>query len=134
MNKELINLFVFIGICFIGYLLFRNLNYKEGMSSDASGNNSSSSGSSGIAGNASAYAATIKSNVIKNQDVLLISKYRSDYETTILNLDDLVNNLMLTTALNIDPSKPLDGLDKLNKLNESKVALNNVMKFIDASH
>ena len=134
MKKELVNLFVFIAICFIVYLLFRNFNYREGMTTDASGTTLSTNVSSGIAGSAAAYGATIKSNVIKNQDVLLVSKYRTDYETVILNLDDLVNNLMLTTALNIDPTKPLDGLDKLNKLNESKVALNSVMKFIDATH
>jgi len=131
MKKDLVNLFIFIAICFIVYLLFRNLNYKEGMATDAS--NNTPTVSSGVAGGAAAYAAIIKSNVIKNQDMLLITKYRSDYETSILNLDDLVNNLMLTTALNIDPTKPMDGLDKLAKLNQSKAALNSVMKFVDAS-
>lgn len=131
MEKQLINLFIFIGICFVGYLIFKNLNFREGMTSDSS---SSSSSTNGVAGNASAYGATIKASAIKSQDTLLISKYRSDYENAILNLDDLVNNLMLTTALNIDPTKPLAGLEELNKLNNAKTALNNVMKFVDASH
>jgi len=128
MKKELINLFIFVAICFIAYILFRNLNFsaREGMT-DASGN----SQLNGIAGSAASYGATLKAETIKQQDKYLISKYRSDYETVILNLDDLVNNLMLGASLNVDPSKPHEALSKLAQLNEAKTALNNVMKFID---
>ena len=38
---------------------------------------------------------------------------------------------MLKTTLSVDPINPVDGLKTLVLLNESKVALNNVMKFID---
>lgn len=131
MKKELINLFIFVAICFIAYILFRNLNLniREGMT-DVSGNTSSTI-LNGVAGNAASYGASLKAATIKQQDKYLISKYRSDYETVILNLDDFVNNLMLGAALNIDASKPEVGLTKLSQLNESKIALNNIMKFID---
>ena len=137
MKKELMNLFIFVAICFVAYILFRNLNFKfstrEGMT-DASGNTSSSSStSSGVAGNAASYGATLKAATIKQQDMLLISKYRSDYETVILNLDDLVNNLMLTASLNVNPNNPYETLTKLSQLNQAKSALNNVMSFIDKS-
>lgn len=132
MKKELINLFIFVAICFVVYFLFRNFNYslKEGMT-DASSD--TSSGTSGMAGSAASYAAGIKAITIKLQDSLLISKYRSDYETTILNLDDLVDNLMLKETLSIDPNKPGESLGKLAQMNQAKLALNNVMKFIDSS-
>jgi hypothetical protein len=131
MKKELINLFIFVAICFIAYILFRNLNFStiEGMTTDASGN----SPSSGVAGSAASYGATLKAATIKQQDMYLISKYRSDYETVILNLDDLVNNLMLGAALNVNPSKPHESLSKLAELNQAKTALNTVMKFVDKS-
>ena len=127
------NLFLFIGICFVLYLLFRNFNFsnREGMT-DASGNTTSSS-SNGIAGNAASYGAAIKSITIKSQDTLLISKYRSDYETAILNLDDLINNLMLNATLNIDPKNPQKSLEQLGQMQLAKTALNSVMKFVDAS-
>ena len=127
------NLFLFIGICFVLYLLFRNFNFsnREGMT-DASGNTTSSS-SNGIAGNAASYGASIKSITIKAQDTLLISKYRSDYETAILNLDDLINNLMLNATLNIDPKNPQKSLEQLGQMQLAKTALNSVMKFVDAS-
>jgi hypothetical protein len=130
MKKELINLFIFVAICFIAYILFRNLNFttREGMT-DASGNSTTN----GVAGSAASYGATLKAATIKQQDMYLISKYRSDYETVILNLDDLVNNLMLGAALNVNPSKPQEALTKLSELNQAKMALNNVMKFIDKS-
>jgi hypothetical protein len=132
MKKELINLFIFVAICFIAYILFRNLNFsaREGMTTDASGNSTAAT-SNGVAGSAASYGATLKAATIKQQDMYLISKYRSDYETVILNLDDLVNNLMLGATLNINPSKPHESLSKLAELNQAKTALNTVMKFID---
>ena len=133
----MMNLCIFAGITFIAYLIFRNLNFenlnfREGMT-DASGNQTSSSTENGIAGNASTYGANIKTQVIKLQDTMLISKYRTDYETAILNLDDLVNNLMLKTALTIDQTKPQQSLIALSQLQQSKAALNTIMKFIDSS-
>jgi hypothetical protein len=130
MNKELMNLFLFIGICFVIYVLFRNFNfsYKEGMEA---GSNAPTT--NGVAGNAAAYGATIKAATIKLQDTFLITKYRSDYETAILNLDDLLNNLMLQTALSIDSNNPDSAIMKLSNMNQAKTALNSVMKFVDAS-
>jgi len=96
----------------------------------------SDSTSGGIAGNAETYSSNIKSNTIKMQDTFLISKYRKNYESIILNLDDLLNNLMLQAILNIDTNdksdKVLDSFKKLNTLSESKNSLNKVMKFIDS--
>ena len=134
----MMNLCIFAGISFIAYLIFRNLNFenlsfKEGMTDASTSETIGSSSANGIAGNAATYAANIKSQVIKLQDTMLITKYRSDYETAILNLDDLVNNLMLKTALNIDQDKPQQSLITLSQLQQSKVALNSIMKFIDSS-
>jgi len=130
------NLFLFIGICLIVYLLFRNFNYNtqysliEGMR-DNSGKSVEST-SNGIAGNAASYSAQIKEATIKLQDTFLISKYRSDYETIILNLDDFINNLMLKSALSFDKENPGASLSKLIELQQAKVALNVVMKFVDS--
>jgi hypothetical protein len=104
----------------------------EGMT-DGSGNSlTTSSPANGIAGNAASYAAALKTATIKSQDALLISKYKSDYESAILNLDDLINNLMLKTALSVDQNKPGDSIEKLSKMQQAKVALNSVMKFVDS--
>ena len=129
------NLFLFIAICFVAYILFRNFEYNnqyrliEGMT-DGSGNVTQSS-TNGIAGNAASYSATIKSANIKLQDMFLISKYRSDYESAILNLDDLLSSLMLQTALTVDTKNPQATIKQLADMNQAKVALNSVMKFVD---
>jgi len=130
MNKLIVNLLFIIAICFVAYLLFRNLDFKEGMTTNST---ISTSTTNGIAGNIENYAANIKSLTIKNQDTLLISKYRKDYENAILNLDDLINTIMLQTALSVDNSNPMPSLEKLNNLNSARGALNSVMKFVDAS-
>jgi hypothetical protein len=132
--KEFYNLLLFIAICFVVYLVFRSFHYNpmliEGMT-DASGNTLNSNTSNGIAGNAASYAATLKASTIKSQDTLLISKYRSDYESAILNLDDLINNLMLKTALSVNQNNPIEAIIKLGQMQQAKVALNSVMKFVD---
>jgi hypothetical protein len=131
MKTEVINLCFILGSCFIVYLIFqtyKSTSYKEGMT-DASGNEITANG---VAGNAASYGAAIKAETIKAQDVLLISKYRADYETVILNLDDLLNNLMLKTTLSIDPKQPAETIIKLSHLGQAKVALNSVMKFVDS--
>jgi hypothetical protein len=105
----------------------------EGMT-DASGNTVNvAAPPNGIAGNAAAYAASVKSTVINLQDTFLISNYRSDYESTILSLDDLINNLMLKTALSVNLNNPSDSISKLASMQQAKVALNSVMKFVDSN-
>jgi len=134
--KEFFNLFLFIGICFLLYILFRSFNYtplREGMADSFSNSVISSSTSNGVAGNAAAYAAELKSATIKSSDTFLISKYRSDYETAILNLDDLINNLMLNTALTFNQNSPYQTIERLAQMQQAKVALNSVMKFVDKS-
>lgn len=132
--KEYLNLALFIFLCFVIYLLYRqfyNPMLLEGMT-DASGNINLNKSSLGVAGNAASYAASLKASAIKLQDMFLISKYRSDYESAIINLDDLINNLMLNTALNVNESNPTESIEKLSKMQQAKVALNSVMKFIDS--
>ena len=140
-NPTLTNLFIFIGICFFSYFIFRNLNttnssYVEGMTTkDSSGNPAPPAGSitNGVAGNAAGYAAQLKSAVIKSQDELLISKYRSDYENAVLNLDDYLNSLMLQTALSVNQNNPQIAINQLAQMQQAKAALNSTMKFIDSS-
>lgn len=130
--KHLYNLFLFLAICLVVYLVFNFLNYNtysEGMT-DMSGNTISQS--NGIAGNAASYAAALKAATIKSQDTFLISKYRADYESAILNLDDLISNLMLKTTLTVNKENPGEAVEKLAKMQQAKVALNSVMKFVDS--
>jgi hypothetical protein len=133
--KEFYNLLIFVAICFVVYLVFRTFQYNpmliEGMT-DASGNeNTITSSENGLAGNAATYAASLKADTIRALDTLLISKYRGDYESAILNLDDTINVLMLQTALTFDKSNPQNSVEKLSKMQQAKVALNSVMKFVD---
>jgi hypothetical protein len=91
-----------------------------------------SSPANGIAGNAAAYSASLTAATIKSQDTFLISKYRSDYESAILNLDDLINNLMLKTVLSVNQDNPGESVIQLGQMQQAKVALNSVMKFVDS--
>ena len=91
--------------------------------------------SSGEAGTAASYAASIKAQVVKLQDELLIAKYRKDYETAIINLDDYVGYLMLQQTLNMklsgDLKTNIEAINNLNILKNSKESLNVAMSFLD---
>jgi hypothetical protein len=135
MKKGLLTLLFFTSICFIVYLIFRNINFQEGIENNTTSisNTAINTNPNGISGSAPNYAADIKSEAIKKQDILLITKYRKDYENIILNLDDLINATMLETTLSIDKKNPMKALDKLVTLNSAKTALNSVMKYVDSS-
>ena len=137
MTTILNNLIIIVIVSLLIYFVFSNINIKEGMTTKTSDTLSTVTTSNGVAGNAASFAAQIKSETIKMQDILLISKYRKDYENTIINMDDLINNMMLNTVLNYKPSgdtnKDIEMIDKLNKLNSAKTSLNAVMKFVDRS-
>jgi hypothetical protein len=138
-NDLFTNVLMLLAIFFLIYIIFSTMNFgykKEGF--DASNNSTSSSSSSssninGFAGNAQYYVSGIKDKVIKLQDTMLLSKYRADYENVIMGLDDLVDNLMLEKVLSINADNTQKSLQELVTLNDSKTALNNVMKFIDSS-
>jgi len=90
---------------------------------------------SGEAGSASNYSANIKSQVVKLQDELLISKYRKDYENVIIEMDDLIGYNMLKLILNMKTDTKeglINSLNNLNTLKNAKESLNNTMKFLDS--
>ena len=68
------------------------------------------------------------------QDTLLIAKYRKEYETTLINLDEYIGMLMVQQCLQLklDGGKELlAGLDALNTLQSSKNNLNITMEHLD---
>lgn len=141
-NDLFTNVLMLVAIVFLIYIIFSTMNFgykKEGFDSSnnststAKSSSSSSSNVNGFAGNAQYYVSGIKDKVIKLQDTMLLSKYRTDYENVIMGLDDLVDNLMLEKVLSITADNTQKSFQELVTLNDSKTALNNVMKFIDSS-
>lgn len=132
--KNVCNVLVFVVICVIMYAMYKfifgNMSLMEGMATNSEAKMAVVN--DGIAGNAAAFAATIKAAVIKSQDSLLISKYQSEYETAILNMDDLISNLMLRAVLTAKVEDPMDAIKQLATLQSAKQALNYTMKFIDS--
>ena len=137
MNKDLFNLCIIILISYITYLIFSNLNFptmnfREGMTDSTANTNAPNTNlANGIAGNAAAYAAQIKSQVINLNDQLLITKYRSDYENAIMNVDDLINSLTLKKVLELNQKNQQETMAELSQFYQAKLALNNAMKYVD---
>ncbi len=93
------------------------------------------SNSVGEAGTAASYAASIKAQVVKLQDELLVAKYRKDYEAVLINLDDYIGYMMIKQSLNMkldgDIKTNIEAINNLNILKNSKDSLNNAMAFLD---
>ena len=137
MNQE--EFFKIIGIVIVGffiiYMSVNMLKLRKNVVEGLSNLDNTGTPSSGEAGTAASYAASIKAQVVKLQDELLVAKYRKDYETAIINLDDYVGYLMLQQALNMklggDLKTNIDAINNLNILKNSKESLNVAMTFLD---
>jgi hypothetical protein len=109
-----------------------NYSMIEGLTNE----DGTTSSRNGEAGSAASYADSIKAQVVKIQDELLISKYRKDYENTIIHMDDLVGTMMLKQIQNMtiggsDPKALMSSLNNLNTLKSAKESLNIAMKYLD---
>jgi hypothetical protein len=137
------DLFKLVGLLFVSlfiiYIIIKLFHLQasviEGLTNPDS-TTSTSNPVSGEAGTAASYAAGIKAQVVKLQDELLISKYRKDYETAIINLDDYCGMLMIQQALNMNTSgdikSNIEKLNNMNTLKQAKESLNMTMKFLDS--
>jgi hypothetical protein len=130
MNQDFMQIIGILMIAFIIIYLLITFKRKEGLE-----NADSSISSNGEAGNANSYAATIKALTVQLQDSLLISKYRTDYENIIINMDDYFSILMLKQVLNLDPKADMKTnitvIAALNELSTAKKSLNEIMAFVD---
>jgi len=126
--KTLIVIAIIIVLFYLVFSSIRKTGILEGLE------NIQTNLASGETGGAASYAAQIKAEVIRLQDSLLISKYRKEYESAIINLEDLINFSMLKLILNMNPNaiKDVKNIETLNTLDKAKSTLNNIMKFVDS--
>ena len=129
--KHLFNLLLFFAMCLLVYLVFRNQGVIEGLENAGQ---STSSNANGIGGGAADYVTRLKDAVTKKTDILLVSKYRTEYEKAIVTADDMINTLMLEQVLSLDTNKPnIQSFVNIANLSQAKDGLNKVMKFVDKS-
>jgi hypothetical protein len=136
-----VGIFIILGIAFIYYVIkCMNLQSSliEGLENEKPDTITSISdlNANGIAGNSAKYAASVKAKAVQLQDELLVSKYRKEYETAIINMDDYVSMMMLKMVLSMkandgNPKANIELLASLNVLKNSKDALNTTMKYLD---
>jgi hypothetical protein len=130
--------FIILGVAFIYYVMkcmHLQSSLIEGLTNEKPDTVAIPS-ANGVAANAARYAASIKAQTIKLQDELLVSKYRKDYESAIINMDDYISMMMLKMVLSMkdgdaNPKSNIELLSSLNVLKNSKDALNTTMKYLD---
>lgn len=132
-NQENI-LLIICCVCLVIFLTWiiinENKNIKEGLTATIEIPQKSTS-QTGIGNNISSYINDITAQTNKLKDELNISSYKNEYEVAIISMDDLLNNIMLKTILNNDSNNNSDNkFKKIAELNQSKNALNSIMKFI----
>lgn len=115
--------------------------WTEGMETGVLSSSSSPSSSSvavggglsaGMGEGSSAYKARVQSAVIRMRDKLLLEKYRSNYEETVVQLDELFDQLILQEALGMNLATPNTArIAAMAQLHQAKLALNSALKYID---
>ena len=142
MEKDFWSLIVLIGLCLIILYLLVVVFFKkrEGLenSTDSTAPTAPTTPpatTDGIGGNAANFAELIKAKSVQMQDALLIAKYRTDYENTIINLEDYCNLMMLYQMLKLnlngDAKSTLEVFGVINALSNAKKSLNETMQFVD---
>ena len=137
MNEDMLKMIgIIVVIGFIIYLAAKSLQLHNRMVEGLT-NPTDLSVANGEAGSSANFAAAIKAQVIKMQDKLLISKYRTDYENAIQNMEEYIDLLMLQSLLNMDTSSDsvktnIDAITNLNSLQSVKAALNTIGSFVDS--
>jgi hypothetical protein len=143
MHPFLEKMTIFVALCIFIYFVFRIMPdlsvfkergfqvndslRQEGLTTQ----NTSPNDNKTVAEGAKAYGVLLKITAEGLSNMLLVDKYRADYESIILNTDDVIDRLMLLNVLTIDKKDPYPALEKLVMLNQSKVALDRVLHFVD---
>lgn len=128
-----------IGVLFVAFMtvyVIITLTQPKNNISMLEGMENATMSSNGEAGSASSYADSIKAYGVKIHDELLVSKYRKDYENTIIHMDDLVGTMMIKQIQNMpvggsDSKAFISALNNLNTLKSAKESLNVAMKHLD---
>jgi hypothetical protein len=138
MNEDLIKILgIVIALFIIVYFILKMFHIKEGLENNTSSNNIGdiTANMAGVAGSAANYAAALKSKTVQLQDSILISKYRTDYENVIINMEEYFSMLMLEQTLSMNASDSvktnMERIAAINTLSQGKKSLNEVMAFID---
>ncbi len=119
--NQIFNLIIFFAICFVVYIVFRNPDVIEGATTMG-------------AGKAADYVTNLTNAVTQKTDILLIDKYRTEYENAIMKADDLLNVTMLQEVLSLDTSNPdknIQSFTNIAYLSQAKDGLNKVMAYVD---
>jgi hypothetical protein len=126
-----ISLVFFFIVVFFLFIYFskkwKSLNLREGLDSMPSCTNARGSC-------AKDFNNKIVSAINVKTDALNISAYRADYENIIINYETMYDQACLDLLLSIE--NPLDDtsdaiVEKINKYQEFKRNLNDIMKFVD---
>lgn len=122
---------MFIMYHLVNYFMSSQYTIIEGLE-----NKGASSYANNIAASAATYATNIKAATTANTDALLIAKYKTDYEASLVSMDDYICTLMMQQVQSMDTTttdseKNIEHLTKLANLQQAKAALNTVMTFVD---
>jgi hypothetical protein len=136
MKDLIIIAFSLLASMFIVYYLVNYFTASQYTIIEGLENKDTASYANNIAAAAVTYATNIKAATTANTDAMLITKYKTDYEASLVNMDDYICTLMMQQVQSMDTtttdsSKNLESLANLASLQQAKAALNTVMTFVD---
>jgi hypothetical protein len=136
MNDLLTSACILAMLLFAAYISSKTLTYLSNNLEGMETKSSSGTSTTGVGAGAASWGDAIKSATTKINDTMLVSKYRKDYENVVINAEEGVNASMLsalmTSPLGPDGNVTVQTLTAIKNMNDSKVALNEIMKYVDS--
>jgi uncharacterized membrane protein YgcG len=150
MNTDLLNVFGILILSIFIIYIFYNINNKtiietfDTNKTTNKNNNQNTAFQNNIKSNAKSYATNINNMTLDLMTTLAsgTSTFNTDYENSIIALHDYLGALMVKESLSIDLNKLknnmditslLENLQELNILKNARDALDDTMKYYDAS-
>lgn len=126
-------------VCLLIYVVIKSLTLQLNIVEGLTSNRNTSSGSGLNSTDKDKIAEAVKNNTNTIEDNLLISKYRSNYEQTIIELENNIGYALLSSVLNNAESisnNPTSTesqtiITSINNMKTFKDVLNDAMKVLD---
>lgn len=132
MNGDFIKILCILAIVGFLFYVFLATYYKKRIE----GMDNSNTVANGIGSNSKDYKNTIAMKNSQLKSSLSISGNRSNYEDIIMILETYLSNKYMETLLSLDlaDDKSVESaLSKMQLYDNSRISLNNIMKYVDSS-
>ena len=132
---KMIGIVIFVGI--VLYIIIRALSLHLDIQNNIIEGMTNGSDNENLGSGAATFSTKVSTLIAQMKDKLNVDKYRSDYENSIIHLDEYIGGMMLKDILSLNPNslpeaEVIKTMERINTLRNGKDSLNVLMKSLDS--